>query len=68
MQIILDYDPDTGQISSDGMNLTLYMGLEGKEFKEPEVDESTLVDNVVKLRTAGFTAEEIVTMSSRKII
>lgn len=67
MKIALNYDVNTGQITDDsGIIIISYMGLQNNEIKESKV--STNVTDLVKLKDAGFTAEEIISLSSREII
>ena len=67
MKIALNYDVNTGQITDDsGIIIMSYMGLQNNEIKESKV--STNVTDLVKLKDAGFTAEEIISLSSREII
>lgn len=62
-KITLNYEPTTGQVTDAkglyvGMNLTL-----------TPVDGGTVeVDVLVKLKNAGFTAEEIIEMKRKELL
>lgn len=61
-KVVLEYDEVSGEIySKDGINVGSWMNL--VHFGEHDDQGGTIpVREVVKLKEAGFTAEDIVTM------
>ena len=58
MKVILNYDELTGNITdSKGVYLFMYGGL-----SYDSVDDMTSIDEMIKLKNAGFTAQEIIEM------
>tara|TARA_R110000744_G_scaffold380568_1_gene503239 strand:+ start:20708 stop:20902 length:195 start_codon:yes stop_codon:yes gene_type:complete len=52
----LNYDESTGIITdANGLILTTYAGATPVEIKE-----STSIDDMIKLKNSGFTAEEVI--------
>ncbi len=52
----LKYDPETGMITDNtGMSVYTYVGAVPIEIKE-----ATSIDDMIKLKNAGFTAEEVI--------
>lgn len=69
MKIQVEYDPATGQMSdpTNGALLTSWTGLSHLEVKEQEAKESNVAD-LAKLKSAGFTAEEIMQMKREGLV
>lgn len=67
MFIQLEYDKATGQITDPNTNCTIstWMGLEGSEVKEQKTSD---VSELVKLKDAGFTADEIMQMKREELV
>jgi hypothetical protein len=66
MFIKLKYSESTGDIKTlDGMLITTWAGLEGCEIEE---DQKVSIDEVVKLKEAGFTSEEIIEMHKKGVV
>lgn len=58
MKVIFDYDQHTGLVtSSNGMTFCM-MGL--IPFSEEEASKPTDIDGMIKLKSDGFTSEEII--------
>jgi hypothetical protein len=73
MKIELQYDPATGAIETEeGGLITHWPGLENHQSitgtTELKSEPMSNIDDLVKLRDAGFTDEEIIAMSSRGVI
>lgn len=68
MNIQLMYDPITGNITdSTGMFVATFLGLTHCEVQEPNFEASSSnneVDSIIKLKSAGFTAEEIIKLNA----
>ena len=64
-KVLLDYD-DSSNLYQNGMLVTNFVGLE--EYTEPETASFTPVDDIVKLKEAGFDADEIIEMKKRDVI
>jgi len=65
VKIELDYNPIDGQISTNsGVYIGVYTGLESHESTGCKTD----IDSLVKLKDAGFTAEEIIEMKKKELI
>lgn len=63
-KVLLDYNPATGQVStSNGFLVGTYVGLQPYDvFDKPKVED------IVKLKEAGFTAEEIVMLVKKEVL
>ena len=59
----LKYEPSTGNITD--ANGTLVSTMPG--FIPIEVEQSTGVDDIIKLKNAGFTAEEIIAIKKASL-
>ena len=59
MKVIVEYDQVTGEIK-DKSGMTIGSWFELEHFGSP--DEPNKVRDIIKLKDAGFTAEDIVTM------
>ena len=67
MKILINYEPLTGNITSDtGLVVATYVGLNHLEHKEKEV--SSTVDDLIKLKNSGFTAEEVIEIKKADLI
>lgn len=67
MKIVLDYDKDTGEIKDpdNGVTVATWVGLAHHIAKESEGVE---VSDLVALKEAGYTAEEIIELKKKGII
>jgi hypothetical protein len=66
MRFTVDYNKDTGELrDANGFLLNIGPGLEIASF-EDEKKEST--SNLVKLKDAGFTADEIMQMKREGLV
>lgn len=64
-KVLLNYDQSTGQLSKDdGLFVASYIGLTPYDgsLDKPKIDD------LVKLKEAGFTAEEIVMMVKKEVL
>lgn len=69
MKIQLNYDPGTGQISDDnGMIICSWAGLQAQEVKESNASNSADIDELIKLKNAGFDTDDIVELRKKEII
>lgn len=65
-KVILGYDPQTGSITDiNGYCVATYSGLLYEEATEKETD---VVHEMIKLKNAGFTAEEIVLFKNEGVL
>ena len=65
MRITLEYDAQSGQITDkNGIMAGCYMGLQS--FDEDK--KISKITDILKLKDAGFTVEEITALSSRDLI
>lgn len=67
MKIVLDYDPTAGHITAEneGMSFT-WMGLERFELKNQTAN--TTIEDLVKLRNAGYETDDIIELRKKEII
>jgi hypothetical protein len=65
MKIQLDYDEVTGNVSCETGFIASFPHLSQYEVKQ---ESASNVSDLVKLKDAGFSAEEIIFLSSRGII
>lgn len=66
MNIKVKYDKNTGEVRSlDDLYIGICMGIE--KF-EDDKDEKVTIDEVVKLKEAGFTSEEIIEMHKKGVV
>ena len=64
MKILLNYKPETGEITGDdGILITTWSGLERHEAQDA-ID----ADALCKLKAAGYEVNEIITMRSAGLI
>lgn len=64
MKITLNYDPTTGQVTdNNGAIIVTWMGLQDQQA-EPEIS----VENLVELKKAGFSTDEIVELRKKDIL
>lgn len=77
MKIQLNYDPATGQITDNtGAFIFNWLGLENHEVQNEAVSlqhgleykQFAAVSDLIKLKEAGFTADEIISMQARGVI
>lgn len=69
MKIELNYEPLTGQITNDiGVFIATCAGLNHLEVKSNEKEQGSKTDVILKLKDAGFSADDIMAMSSRGVI
>ena len=69
MQIVLHYDPLTGYVSDKNSSIICsYMGLENHELLPTEVQETVSISHIMALKTAGFTAQDIIDMSAAGLL
>ena len=73
VKIELGYDTGTGNISDvNGMILGTFFGLDVDKHKPPSVElvanPVSSVSEIIKLKDAGFTADEIISMKSREVV
>lgn len=62
VKVLLDYDTDTGQIySPDGVSICAWSGL-------TPYTQGLTVEQVAKLKAAGFEAEEIIELHRKEVI
>ncbi len=62
-KVLLDYEPSTGQIQTkEGLYVGVQLGL--SEFTE----SNTLVDSLIKLKNAGFSADEMIELNRKGLI
>ena len=62
MKIILEYNNETGQlIDKNGIYVGIYVGI-------VPFDDSTTVDTIIKLKEAGFSANDIIEMNARGVV
>lgn len=67
MKVILNYDPATGQISdANGQSISCWFDLRYEPVLETV--STTEVNDLVKLKEAGFTTEEMVNLRDRGLI
>jgi hypothetical protein len=64
-QIILEWDTDTGFLY-DAKNVYIGSNLQIEPF-EPET-KSTSIEDLVKLRNAGFATDEIIELKRKELI
>jgi hypothetical protein len=66
MKAIFEFDRDLGMITGKNGTVVHMMGIE--PFDEPdEAPSRSTIDDLVKLKAAGFTAEEIVLLNNSGI-
>lgn len=66
MFIKLEYNKNNGEMKdSGGVVVGTYYGLENNEVEE---EKKVAIDEVVKLKEAGFTSEEIIDMHKKGVI
>ena len=69
MKIQLNYDPSTGKITANsGEFLFAWMGLRDHEIVQHELKSTSNIDEIIKLKTAGFNADEIIELSKSRLI
>lgn len=67
MKVILNYDDETGQITDrSGQILITWLNLRYEPVLETV--SATEINDLVKLKEAGFTVEELVNMRDRGLI
>ena len=65
-QQYLKYDPNTGNITDDtGMMVFCYLG--ALSFSIEDKKESTSIDDMIKLKNSGFTAEEVIAIKKANL-
>lgn len=66
MKVVIDYDPASGNMTdAKGAYVGSWMGLES--FGE-ELSTNDPVEDIVKLKNSGFTAEDIVAMKKGGVL
>lgn len=66
MKVIFEYDPSTGNLTDrDGCVYTVGMNM--NHFGDP-AEQGTTVRDLIKLKEAGFSAEEIVQMKDGGVL
>jgi len=66
MKVIVEYEPNSGNITdSTGCLVGTFFSL--KPFDEDQKSNAT-IGELVKLKEAGFTVDEIVTLKDRKLV
>ena len=72
MKILLDYDPESGNIATpDGAFIYSFAGLGKFEHEEGEILSTNGlpdVDSLIRLKDAGFTTEDIIALHSRELV
>lgn len=67
MKAIFEYEKVSGAIT-DSTGIVVYMaGMIPFEDEEKEASQSNDIDGMIKLKNAGFTAEEIIAMKKAGI-
>jgi hypothetical protein len=65
-QHYLKYDPTSGNITDDtGMMVACYPG--AAPLSIDEKPESTSIDDMIKLKNSGFTAEEVIAIKKANL-
>ena len=66
MKIVLNYEPESGQIfDNQGVNIISWLGLDSHKLENAE---GVSVDAICKLKNSGFTAEEIIEMKRKEVL
>lgn len=67
MKIVLDYEVSTGGIidPTSGISLGCLMGLDHHELK---TNIGVDIESIVKLKNAGFTADEIIELKRKEVL
>lgn len=65
MKAIFEYDRNTGMVT-DSVGITFCM-LGFVPFEDDDASKTTDIDGMIKLKNAGFTAEEIIAMKKAGI-
>lgn len=73
VKIEVNYDVGTGQLfSNENYILGTYFGLDVAAHTPPSVElmasPTSSVSEIIKLKDAGFTADEIISMKSRDVV
>ena len=66
-KVILDWEESTGMVY-DAADLCIGSNLSLKSFIETDVQREATIDDLVKLRNAGFTTEEIIELRRKDLI
>ena len=66
-KIVLEYDASTGFVY-DSVNCYIGTNLSLKPFEDHDGDRSVPIDDLVKLRNAGFTTEEIIELKRKELL
>ena len=67
MKVIIEYDPVTGQLSDkNGVMIATWMGLQADDAAV--VGTAVDTEKLVKLKNAGFTADELVELRRKELI
>ncbi len=68
IDVILKYDTETGNIT-DANDMYCGCNLSLKALRAPDAEQtSTPIEDLVKLRNAGFTTDEIVELKRKELI
>ena len=63
MKVILEYDATTGVLTDrNGAQVGVWIGVQGHEPQLTTTLDPDPIASAIKLKAAGFTADEIVTM------
>lgn len=71
MKIIIDYDPNSGELKNpkDGLAITNYLGLNYTEAEsEKSASAKVSVAELKELKEAGYTAHEIAELRSSGVL
>jgi len=74
VKVELNYDPVNGNITDqNGLYIGCCVGLDVASYQSPatvelKADAQSSVSDLIKLKDAGFTADEIMALRSREVI
>ena len=66
-KIVLDYETDTGFIY-DSANMYVGSNMTMTPFEESKFSTGVPIDDLVKLRNAGFTTDEIIELKRKELL